>query len=102
PTLIALHGSGSDEGDLLGLAPYIDDRLLWISPRAPLDLPPGYEWYRLVGIGQPVGPTFAKAVQSLTEFIDEALAAYPVDRDRVRERAARGGFLSARAGAALG
>ncbi len=83
PTLIALHGRGSDEGDLLGLAPYLDDRLLWISPRAPLDLPPGYEWYRLVGIGAPVEPTFAKALVQVTRFVDEALAAYPVDRQRV-------------------
>ena len=83
PALIALHGRGSDERDLLGLAPYLDDRLLWISPRAPLDLPPGYEWYRLAGIGQPVEPTFAKALGQMTQFIDEALAAYPVDRQRV-------------------
>jgi phospholipase/carboxylesterase len=83
PTLIALHGRGSDEGDLLGLAPYLDDRLLWISPRAPLDLPPGYEWYRLASIGQPVEPTFAKALRQVNQFVDEALAAYPVDRQRV-------------------
>jgi phospholipase/carboxylesterase len=83
PTLIALHGRGSDESDLLGLAPYLDDRLLWISPRAPLDLPPGFEWYRLIGIGQPVEPTFAKALAQVTQFFDEALAAYPVDRQRV-------------------
>jgi phospholipase/carboxylesterase len=83
PTLIALHGRGSDEGDLLGLAPYLDERLLWISPRAPLELPPGYEWYRLVGIGAPVEPTFAQAMKRVAQFIDEALAAYPVDRQRV-------------------
>jgi phospholipase/carboxylesterase len=83
PTLIALHGRGSDESDLLGLAPYLDDRLLWISPRAPLDLPPGFEWYRLAGIGVPVEPTFAKALGQVTQFVDEALAVYPVDRQRV-------------------
>jgi phospholipase/carboxylesterase len=83
PTVIALHGRGSEEGDLLGLAPYLDDRLLWISPRAPLELGPGYEWYRLEGIGQPVEPTFATAVKQTAQFIDEALAAYPVDRQRV-------------------
>lgn len=83
PTLIALHGRGSDESDLLGLAPYLDNRLLWISPRAPLDLAPGFEWYRLAGIGVPVEPTFAKAQGQVTQFVDEALAAYPVDRQRV-------------------
>jgi len=83
PTIIALHGRGSDEGDLLGLAPYLNDGLQWISPRAPLDLPPGYEWYRLVGIGQPVEPTFAKALGQVSRFVEEALAAYPVDQQRL-------------------
>ena len=83
PAVIALHGRGSDEGDLLGLAPFMDPRLLWISPRAPLDLPPGYEWYRLAGIGAPVEPTFAKALEQVNQFVAEALAAYPVDRARV-------------------
>ena len=49
PTVICLHGRGSNEADLIGLAPYLDKRLLWISPRAPLDLMGGYEWYRLEG-----------------------------------------------------
>ena len=35
PTLIMLHGRGADEEDLLGLAQYLDERFLIISPRAP-------------------------------------------------------------------
>ncbi|MEK7326486.1 MAG: hypothetical protein AAB217_14645 [Chloroflexota bacterium] len=50
PAIICLHGRGSHEGDLISLASYLDDRLLWIGPRAPLDLMGGYEWYRLEGI----------------------------------------------------
>lgn len=83
PTVIALHGRGSSEADLIGLAPYLDDRLLWISPRAPLDLMGGYEWYRLEGIGIPQQATFDAAVQRLDRFVTEAAAAYPIDQNRL-------------------
>ena len=83
PTIICLHGRGSNEADLIGLAPYLDDRLLWISPRAPLDLMGGYEWYRLEGIGLPNQATFDAAVETLDRFVGEALAAYPVDPGRL-------------------
>ena len=83
PTVIALHGRGSEETDLLGLAPYLDERLLWISPRAPLNLAPGYEWYRLAGIGAPVEATFAQALKTVARFVDEVLQSYPVDPARL-------------------
>jgi len=79
PTVICLHGRGSNEQDLIGLAPYLDERLLWISPRAPLDLMGGYEWYRLLGIGLPDQPTFDVALSTFDQFLSEALAAYPID-----------------------
>jgi phospholipase/carboxylesterase len=79
PTIICLHGRGSHEGDLIGLAPHLDDRLLWISPRAPLDLMSGYEWYRLEAIGKPEQTTFIAALDALDRFISEAVSTYPVD-----------------------
>ena len=79
PTIICLHGRGSNEQDLVSLAQYLDNRLLWISPRAPLDLMGGWEWYRLEGIGLPVQPTFDAACETLDRFITEAVAEYPVD-----------------------
>jgi phospholipase/carboxylesterase len=83
PTIIALHGRGSDDGDLIGLAPYLDDRLLWISPRAPLFLEGGFEWYRLRDIGVPDQPTFEAGLAALERFVDEALQAYPVDPEKL-------------------
>ncbi len=83
PTVICLHGRGSHEADLLGLAPYFDDRLLWISPRAPLELMGGFEWYRLEGIGVPLQSTFDAAVETLDRFVTEAVSAYPVDPARL-------------------
>jgi phospholipase/carboxylesterase len=83
PTVICLHGRGSDEADLIGLAPALDDRLLWISPRAPLDLMGGYEWYRLEDIGVPNQAAFDAAMEALDRFVAEAVAAYPVDPARL-------------------
>lgn len=35
PAIVLLHGRGADENDLLGLAPFLDERLTIISVRAP-------------------------------------------------------------------
>jgi phospholipase/carboxylesterase len=88
PTVIALHGRGSHEGDLIGLAPLMDDGWLWISPRAPLELGGGadgirFEWYRLAAVGVPEQASFEAALTTLRRFVAEAVSAYPVDPARV-------------------
>jgi phospholipase/carboxylesterase len=45
---VLIHGVGSNEEDLFGLAPYLDDRFLVVSVRAPLTLGPGaFGWYEI-------------------------------------------------------
>ena len=83
PTIVALHGRGSHEGDLIGLADYLDPRLAWVSPRAPLRLQGGYEWYRLEAVGVPEQSSFAAALDTAAEFVRAAVAAYPIDPARV-------------------
>jgi len=47
PLLLLLHGSGSNEHDLLGLAPYLDGRCMMASVRAPFPSGAGaYSWFR--------------------------------------------------------
>ncbi len=80
PTILALHGRGSHERDLIGLAPYLPPEFLWISPRAPHTLGlDSYEWYRIKMIGKPDPDQVATALQTIDKFIDEILVAYPVD-----------------------
>ena len=44
--LVLLHGLGADEHDLIGLAPYLDDRLEILSLRAPRNCQyGGYSWF---------------------------------------------------------
>jgi phospholipase/carboxylesterase len=48
PLLVLIHGYGSNEEDLMGLAPYLDRRFQIVSVRAPLQLGPGrYSWFSL-------------------------------------------------------
>ncbi len=84
PTILALHGRGSNEHDLIGLAPHLPESLLWISPRAPLTLGPNsYEWYRVKVIGRPDPEQVASALETIDHFIDELLPAYPIDPQKL-------------------
>jgi len=84
PTVLALHGRGSNEEDLIGLAPHLPQGLLWIAPRAPLLLGPGsYEWYRLRVIGKPDPEQLFSAIESIDRFIEEILSTYPVDPQKL-------------------
>ena len=84
PTILALHGRGSNEQDLLGLAPHLPDGLLWISPRAPHKLGnAAYEWYRVQVIGKPDPEKIVLALETIDHFIDEILSAYPIDPQKL-------------------
>lgn len=53
PLLVLLHGYGSDERDLFGLAPYLPEGFVVASVRAPLSPPfptPGWSWYPIEGL----------------------------------------------------
>lgn len=80
PTILALHGRGSNEHDLIGLAPYLPKEFLWISPRGSHTLGNNsYEWYRVKMIGKPDPELVASALQTLDRFVDEILTTYPIN-----------------------
>lgn len=84
PTILALHGRGSNEGDLIELASHLPQELQWVSPRAPLELgPDSYEWYRVRVVGRPEPEQVLAAVDTIDRFIDEMIAAYPVDLEKL-------------------
>jgi phospholipase/carboxylesterase len=88
PLLILLHGYGSNERDLVGLAPYLDPRFQLVSARAPHTLvQDGYAWFELGWtVANDIIINFQQAEQSralLLGFIAEALAAYGGDPARV-------------------
>jgi phospholipase/carboxylesterase len=84
PAILALHGRGSNEEDLLGLAAHLPPGLLWISPRAPLTLGPGsYEWYRVRVIGVPDPDQVLASLETVDRFVDEILSAYPINPQKL-------------------
>jgi phospholipase/carboxylesterase len=84
PAILALHGRGSNEEDLIGLATHLPQGLLWVSPRAPLTLGPGsYEWYRVRVIGMPDPAQVLSALETIDHFVDEILATYPIDPEKL-------------------
>jgi len=71
--LVLLHGRGSNEHDLVDLFDLVDPerRLVGITPRAPLALPPGgRHWYALREIGYPDPATFLATMQLAGEWLD--------------------------------
>lgn len=80
--LVLLHGRGADEYDLFPLLDALDPerRLLGITPRGPLSLPPGgAHWYRLGGIPHPDPATFFSTLEVAAAFLDDL----PVPIERV-------------------
>ena len=59
--LVLFHGRGADEHDLYPLLDILDPdrRLLGLTPRGPLSLPPGgAHWYVVQQVGYPEPETF--------------------------------------------
>lgn len=87
PLLLLLHGIGSNELAMAGLAPAFDPRLIVVSVRAPLASGPyAFEWFPMT-FG-PTGPIVdpaetATAWRRMADFVDEVVAAYDADPDRV-------------------
>lgn len=83
--LFLFHGRGADENDLFPLFDIVDPerRLVGISPRGPLSLPPGgAHWYRVLQVGYPDPTTFHPTFESLQEWFDAVLADLGLSIDR--------------------
>ncbi len=89
--LILFHGRGADEDDLFSLLDVLDPgrRLLGVTPRGPLELPPGgAHWYVVRQVGHPDAQTFLATYRRVSAWL-EALAR---DTGIPPERTVLGGF----------
>ena len=85
--LVLLHGRGADERDLHPLLDALDPerRLLGLTPRGPLSLPPGgAHWYALGGLPTPDPATFWPTFEAASSWLDSLPVAL--------ERTVLGGF----------
>jgi len=83
--LVLLHGRGADEHDLVALFDLLDpeQRLVGVTPRGPLSLPPGgAHWYVVRQIGYPDPGTFLATVQQASGWLDALpeLTGVPLER----------------------
>ena len=88
PTILAMHGWGSNALDLMGLAPYIArGRCLTLCPQGPVEVEigavNGYGWYQLRRGEAPDMEEMGRAADRLMSFLDAALKRYPVDRRKL-------------------
>jgi phospholipase/carboxylesterase len=89
--LVLFHGRGADEHDLFPLLDALDPerRLLGVTPRGPLSLPPGgAHWYAVREIGYPDPATFLPTYAAVSGWLD-ALAE---ETGLTPERTVLGGF----------
>jgi len=72
--LVLFHGRGADENDLYPVLDLLDPerRLLGVTPRGPLSLPPGgAHWYALAGLGTPDPATFRPTYDTASRWLDD-------------------------------
>ncbi len=71
--LVLFHGRGADERDLFPLLDLLDParRMLGVTPRGPLQLPPGgAHWYAVREIGYPDPETFRETFARASSWLD--------------------------------
>ena len=85
--LVLLHGFGSNEGDLLGLVPYLDQRTHVVSVRGPLRIEAGaYGWYRVSHTAG--GPIVHQTEEQesrllLSRLLDQMIERHNIDPGRI-------------------
>ena len=89
--LVLFHGRGADERDLFPLLDVLDPgrELLGVTPRGPLQLPPGgAHWYAVKEIGYPDPATFTETIALASSWLDDVAAETRIGP----ERTVLGGF----------
>jgi phospholipase/carboxylesterase len=84
--LVLFHGRGADERDLFPLIDVLDPsrRLLGVTPRGPLSLPPGgAHWYVVREIGFPDPDTFTSTFALASSWLDDVVVASGIAWERV-------------------
>lgn len=82
--LVLMHGIGSNEHDLAGLAPVIDPDgcFVVVCPRGPYAYGPGFAWFRMESQDL-AGPTMSSSLQAIDEVIDSSCDQYELEREQM-------------------
>ena len=79
PLVVLLHGRGSNETDIVGLADYLPPGAAYAAVRAPIGEGGGFAWFANRGIGRPTPESLAETMAWFRAWLDElAPAGRPV------------------------
>jgi len=71
PLVVLLHGRGSHEDDIVGLAAHLPDDFAYAALRAPIAEGGGYAWFANHGIGRPRRESLAATTSWFRDWLDE-------------------------------
>lgn len=75
PLVVLLHGRGSDEREILGLAAHLPAGPQYAAVRAPIAEGGGYAWFANRGIGRPVAGSLRSTMDWFRDWLDEVAPA---------------------------
>jgi phospholipase/carboxylesterase len=79
PLVVLLHGRGSTEREILGLAGHLPQGFAYAAVRAPIAEGSGYAWFANRGLGRPTAESLAEQMAWFRGWLDEfAPAGRPV------------------------
>lgn len=71
PLVVLLHGRGSNESDILGLAAHLPEGPAYAAVRAPIAEGGGYAWFANRGIGRPVAESLRSTMDWFRTWLDD-------------------------------
>jgi phospholipase/carboxylesterase len=71
PLVVLLHGRGSDETEILGLAAHLPAGPQYAAVRAPISEGAGYAWFANRGIGRPLPDSLRSTMDWFRAWLDE-------------------------------
>ena len=70
PLVVLLHGRGSDEREILSLAPHLPAGIAYAAVRAPIAEGGGFAWFANRGIGRPVATSLRSTMDWFRRWLD--------------------------------
>ncbi|MHB2022588.1 MAG: alpha/beta hydrolase [Mycobacteriales bacterium] len=71
PLVVLLHGRGSNETDIIGLADHLPAGAAYAAVRAPIGEGGGFAWFANRGIGRPTAESLAETMAWFRAWLDE-------------------------------
>jgi phospholipase/carboxylesterase len=71
PLVVLLHGRGSSEQDIIGLAEHLPEGASYVAVRAPIAEGGGYAWFANRGIGRPVAESLRETMDGFRVWLDD-------------------------------